>query len=75
MIVRAWTQGKGFSLVLDYPNRKFVLIPNEQGEGVHITTSYNELLELQNLISERLADFRKMKEKEKSSVGGGIDKK
>lgn len=64
MLVQAWTEGKGFSLVIDYPNRKFVLIPNAEGEGVSISTSYNELFDLQNLISERLADFRLLREKE-----------
>jgi len=65
MIVKAWTQGNGFSLIIDYPNRRFVLFPNQDGEGVTITTSYNELLDLQTLISERLADFKKLQQSEK----------
>jgi hypothetical protein len=75
MIVRAWTQGEGFSLVIDWPNRKFALIPNHVGEGVNISTSYNELLDLQNLISERLADFKKLQQKELLSNPHEGDKK
>ena len=65
MIVKAWTQGNGFSLVIDYPNRKFMLTPLQEGESIVIATSYNELLDLQNLISERLVDFNKLRQNKK----------
>lgn len=62
MYVKSWSDCKGFSLTIDFPNRHFVLSPNS--DSISITTSYNELLELQNLISERLVEFKKLQEKE-----------
>lgn len=55
MIIQAWTEGEGFTLTLDYPNRRFILSPLK--EGVTIYTSANELKDLKDQIDECLKLF------------------
>jgi hypothetical protein len=64
MFVQSWTDGKGFKVNLHYSEKIFSLCPNK--DELVIVTSYNELLELQNLISEKLAEYRALENKNSS---------
>lgn len=62
MIVRAYSGGYGFDVnVKDWPRIDLIV----KDEPVVITSSYNELLALQNLLSEKLAEWKKIQQTQK----------
>lgn len=54
----------GFNVTVD-PKNYPEMILHVNNTPISIHTCYAELLALQNLISERLADFKKLQEKER----------
>lgn len=68
MNVTAYTEGDGFALTLDYPNRRFILAPIKAGECAVIYTSYRELADLKAQIEERLKLFDEKQSNSKNSI-------
>lgn len=65
--VDVWTYGKGFNVFCGKANYPAMTL-TVNGASIYINNSYAELLALQNLISERLADFRRLQNEKKEAA-------